>query len=52
MRATSVGPDLARSIVRIIEKTASARDAAPAADDSTEETVVEAEDETPMPLSA
>jgi single-strand DNA-binding protein len=28
MRATSVGPDLSRSIVRIIEKTGSARDAA------------------------
>jgi single-strand DNA-binding protein len=39
MRATSVGPDLARSIVRIIEKTGSARDAAPSAD----EPVVEAE---------
>jgi single-strand DNA-binding protein len=43
MRATSVGPDLSRSIVRIIEKTGSARDAAPSAD----EPVVEAEsDET------
>jgi single-strand DNA-binding protein len=30
MRATSVGPDLARSIVRIIEKTGTARDAEPA----------------------
>jgi len=39
MRATSVGPDLSRSIVRIIEKTGSARDAAP----STDEPVVEAE---------
>ena len=39
MRATSVGPDLSRSIVRIIEKTASARDAVPAAD----EPLVEAE---------
>jgi single-strand DNA-binding protein len=28
MRATSVGPDLSRSIVRIIEKTGAARDAA------------------------
>jgi single-strand DNA-binding protein len=33
MRATSVGPDLSRSIVRIIEKTSSLRDAAPAADE-------------------
>jgi single-strand DNA-binding protein len=40
MRATSVGPDLSRSIVRIIEKTASTRDAAPA-----DEPVVEAESE-------
>ena len=39
MRATSVGPDLSRSIVRIIEKTGSARDAAPSID----EPVVEAE---------
>lgn len=39
MRATSVAPDLSRSIVRIIEKTGSARDAAP----STDEPVVEAE---------
>ena len=39
LRATSVGPDLSRSIVRIIEKTASARDAVPAAD----EPLVEAE---------
>jgi single-strand DNA-binding protein len=39
MRATSVGPDLSRSIVRIIEKTASARDAGPAVD----EPVVDAE---------
>lgn len=41
MRATSVGPDLARSIVRIIEKTGAARDAAP----STDEPLVEAESE-------
>jgi single-strand DNA-binding protein len=33
MRATSVGPDLSRSIVRIIEKTGSTRDAAPSADE-------------------
>ena len=39
MRATSVGPDLSRSIVRIIEKTGSGRDAAASADES----VVEAE---------
>ena len=39
MRATSVGPDLSRSIVRIIEKTGSARDAGPTAD----EPVLEAE---------
>jgi single-strand DNA-binding protein len=39
MRATSVGPDLSRSIVRIIEKTSSARDTGPAAD----EPVVEGE---------
>jgi single-strand DNA-binding protein len=41
MRATSVGPDLARSIVRIIEKTGTARDAAP----STDEPLVETESE-------
>jgi single-strand DNA-binding protein len=41
MRATSVGPDLARSIVRIIEKTASVRDSGPTAD----EPVVDAESE-------
>lgn len=34
MRATSVGPDLARSIVRIIEKTGPSRDTGPAADES------------------
>jgi single-strand DNA-binding protein len=39
MRATSVGPDLSRSIVRIIEKTGSGRDTAASA----EESVVEAE---------
>jgi single-strand DNA-binding protein len=39
MRATSVGPDLSRSIVRIIEKTGSGRDAAASAD----EPLVEAE---------
>jgi single-strand DNA-binding protein len=39
MRATSVGPDLSRSIVRIIEKTGSGRDAAASAD----EPAVEAE---------
>jgi single-strand DNA-binding protein len=39
MRATSVGPDLSRSIVRIIEKTGSGRDAGVSAD----EPVVEAE---------
>jgi single-strand DNA-binding protein len=33
MRATSVGPDLSRSIVRIIEKTGSGRDAAAPADE-------------------
>src|ERR1700752_999270 len=37
MRATSVGPDLSRSIVRIIEKTGSGRDAA-----SADEPVVDA----------
>jgi single-strand DNA-binding protein len=41
MRATSVGPDLSRSIVRIIEKTGPGRDAAPHAD----EPLVEAESE-------
>ena len=40
MRATSMGPDLSRSIVRIIEKTASGRDAAASA----EEPVVEVGD--------
>jgi single-strand DNA-binding protein len=40
MRAMSVGPDLSRSIVRIIEKTGSGRDAAASA----EEPVVEADD--------
>jgi single-strand DNA-binding protein len=40
MRATSVGPDLSRSIVRIIEKTGSGRDAAASA----EEPVVEVGD--------
>jgi single-strand DNA-binding protein len=39
MRATSVGPDLSRSIVRIIEKTGPGRDAATSAD----EPLVEAE---------
>jgi single-strand DNA-binding protein len=39
MRATSVGPDLSRSIVRIIEKTGSGRDAAASVD----EPLVEAE---------
>jgi single-strand DNA-binding protein len=39
MRATSVGPDLSRSIVRIIEKTGSGRDAAASSD----EPLVEAE---------
>jgi single-strand DNA-binding protein len=39
MRATSVGPDLSRSIVRIIEKTGTGRDAAASAD----EPAVEAE---------
>jgi single-strand DNA-binding protein len=39
MRATSVGPDLSRSIVRIIEKTGSGRDAAASVD----EPAVEAE---------
>src|SRR6476469_7918791 len=34
MRATSVGPDLSRSIVRIIEKTGTARDVAPPVDGS------------------
>ena len=59
MRATSVGPDLSRSIVRIIEKTGSGRDAGPAAD----QPVVEAESDDltddheadegkPLPLSA
>src|SRR5246127_3698772 len=59
MPATSVGPDLSRSIVRIIEKTGSGRDAAASA----EEPLVEAEpDDTtqgdeaeqakPLPLSA
>jgi single-strand DNA-binding protein len=43
MRATSVGPDLSRSIVRIIEKTGSARDAGPTGD----EPVVEAESDDP-----
>jgi len=40
MRATSVGPDLSRSIVRIIEKTNNARDAGPTPDEpeSTEAT--------------
>ena len=38
MRATSVGPDLSRSIVRIIEKTGAARDAATAADEPEVET--------------
>jgi single-strand DNA-binding protein len=33
MRATSVGPDLSRSIVRIVEKTGSGRDAAASADE-------------------
>jgi single-strand DNA-binding protein len=33
MRATSVGPDLSRSIVRIIEKTGAARDAAAPVDE-------------------
>jgi single-strand DNA-binding protein len=59
MRATSVGPDLARSIVRIIEKTSSARDAGPAvdepvvepeSDDATDST--EADDDTALRLSA
>ena len=59
MRATSVGPDLARSIVRIIEKTASARDAGPTAEEaeveaeSDEATVAnEVEDTEALPLSA
>ena len=61
MRATSVGPDLSRSIVRIIEKTGPARDAAPAADEpETESDVVTDDDEATdialdreaMPLSA
>ena len=38
MRATSVGPDLSRSIVRILEKTGSARDLAPATDSEETET--------------
>jgi single-strand DNA-binding protein len=39
MRATAVGPDLSRSIVRIIEKTGSARDAdqVPSTDEPTDE---------------
>jgi single-strand DNA-binding protein len=39
MRATSVGPDLSRSIVRIIEKTGSGRDAAASADEPLGEAV-------------
>jgi len=44
MRATAVGPDLSRSIVRIIEKTGSGRDTDQAP--STEEPAAEAGDET------
>jgi single-strand DNA-binding protein len=44
MRATSVGPDLSRSIVRIIEKTGAARDAAPPLDES--EVEIESDDAT------
>jgi single-strand DNA-binding protein len=43
MRATAVGPDLSRSIVRIIEKTGAARDAEPVP--STDEPAAEAGDE-------
>jgi single-strand DNA-binding protein len=59
MRATSVGPDLSRSIVRIIEKTGAARDAAAAADEPEVETESdgttednEAVDDKALPLSA
>ena len=59
MRATSVGPDLSRSIVRIIEKTGSGRDAGPAADQPMVEAESddltddhEADEGKPLPLSA
>jgi single-strand DNA-binding protein len=48
MRATSVGPDLSRSIVRIIEKTGSARDAdhVPSTDEAAGGAEADVEDET------
>lgn len=53
MRATSVGPDLSRSIVRIIEKTGSARDAVQAVDEPRDESTDEAEsDDTTEGLEA
>ena len=58
MRATAVGPDLSRSIVRIIEKTGSARDAepAPSTDESAPGAEVEGETDAAeaeaMPLTA
>jgi single-strand DNA-binding protein len=61
MRATSVGPDLSRSIVRIIEKTGPARDAEPTAltdepapePDGDDETDAESvQDGKELPLSA
>jgi single-strand DNA-binding protein len=58
MRATSVGPDLSRSLVRIIDRIGSARDNAPAAEepavaaDDSEADDSEADEEKAMPLSA
>jgi single-strand DNA-binding protein len=61
MRATSVGPDLSRSIVRIIEKTGPARDAeptaltdepAPEADGDDETDAESVQDGKELPLSA
>jgi single-strand DNA-binding protein len=57
MRAMSVGPDLSRSIVRIIEKTGPGRDAIPTADEpeaESEDTAddSEADDGKALPLSA
>ena len=57
MRATSVGPDLSRSIVRIIEKTAVAREAGQVADEPLvepdgEADGHEADDGKALPLSA
>src|SRR6476660_7622449 len=50
MRATAVGPDLSRSIVRIIEKTGPARDADLA--QSTEAAQAEVEDDTEGAVAA